>query len=248
MVMGELKDIVAEEIKKLARIKAEEQQQQGQGALMTVDAQSQKIEQELSQYVQYAKRRCREGFDCCIEAVRKEATLRPDFDLQAFDDNINQAFSRFDSTVYVLEMSTKASRGTSWKELLGLTDSTMTTLYDAARSHFDQGHIPEAEAAFYFLTTVDVTQYAFWLGLGHAAFRLGNFNQSLNAYETAACCQENAVWPEIYIANCYESMNDYFESLQALERAFEQLKASGIQDKELETALIERIARDKARI
>lgn len=245
--MSEIEDALAAELKKLAKTKAEEQQQ-GQGQFMTVDAQAQKIELELSQYVQYAKRRCREGFDCCIEAVHREASRSPDFDLQAFDDNIKEAFSRFDSTAYVLEMSTKAARGTSWRDLLGLTDATMATLYDAAKSHFDSGHFPEAEAAFYFLTTVDVTQYAFWLGLGHAAFRLGNFNQALNAYETAALCQENAVWPEIYIANCYESMSDYLESLQALERASMQLQASGLQDKELEAALVERIARDKARI
>lgn len=241
--MSDLNELLNESIAKQAKEQAEALANTS-GGLVSVDFQTKKIEHELSQYVQYAKRRCLEGFDCCIEAVYTNSHD----DLQEFDENIKEAFSRFDDTVYVLDMATKAAQGACWKDLLGLTDKTMSRLYEGAKSLFDRGSIPEAEAAFYFLTTVDVSQYAFWLGLGHAAFRLGNFNQSINAYETAVLCEAHSVWPHIYIANCFESMNNYDESLNALELALQECRAKDTLDKELEGLIVTRIAEAKSKL
>jgi superoxide dismutase len=168
----ELEAVLNQEIHEAAQKIAEEKAFE-EGPLLPVEARVKKHEHELSQYVQYAKRRCNEGFHLCHDAVCMLAQTDTTIDLQALDANIKEAFSRFDETVHVLEMSNKASEGTSWKDLLGLKENTMQHLYTGAKKLFEGGRYPEAEAAFFFLTTVDFSQYAFWLGLGHAAFRFG---------------------------------------------------------------------------
>lgn len=246
----ELESIITGELSLLAKERALETTQQ-QGALLSVQQQSVKIEHELSQYVQYAKRRCKEGFEYSIEAVSTLAKTDAAIDLEAFRANISEAFSRFETTARVLEMSAQAAQGTSWRVLLGLTDETMKWLYQGAKSLFDSGQFPEAEAAFFFLTTVDVSQHAFWLGLGHAAFRLGNLNQAINSYETADLCQPKAIWPHIYIANCFEAMNDFEESYRALEVANKECAEAashGKQQAELEKSIQERVLKAKARL
>lgn len=260
---GELDKIVAQEITALAKKEAEESVGL-QNPLLAVEARAVKVEHELSQYVQYAKRRCQEGFQCCIEQVKELAITDSTIEIAAFQENISHAFSRFDQTAYVLELSTQAAEGACWRALLGLNDTTMKYLYQAAKSLFDSGRYPQAEAAFFFLTTIDVSQHAFWLGLGHAAFRLGNLNQSINSYETAHLCLPGSVWPHIYMANCFEAMNDFEEALGALQTAQQECMAlrdltvqQALEDAEgdvelagqdLEQALAERIVRAKARL
>lgn len=215
--------------------------------LETIDGQAKKIEHELSQYMKLAKRRIRDGFYLCIESIEELARVDSQIDLEELQNNVNTAFSRFDSVASAKDMCAKAVDNNSWKELLGLTDTSMNLLYRGAKQLFDKGNHPQAEAAFFFLTTVDFAQCAFWLGLGHAAFHLGNLNQAINAYETADSCQPGAIWPHIYMANCFEALNEYQESLLALQEAERELQSSQDQNHELEIDLQERIANAKMR-
>ena len=212
--------------------------------LLRLDAQARKIEEQLSQYMIYAKRRCTEGFQYCYDIIKTD----PEVDLEAFNNNVSQALNHFNSPVQALELSTQVLAGTSWKLLLGLTDITTFALYKAAKGLLDEGKFPEAEAAFYFLTTLDFAQDSFWLGLGHAAFRLNNFNQAINAYETAANCKPTSEWPHIYLANCFERMNDFHEALVALQDAVRVLALNNEPDSALMRELHDRMAYVKNRI
>jgi tetratricopeptide (TPR) repeat protein len=205
--------------------------------LLRLDSQTKKIEAELSQYMSYAKRRCLEGFQFCYDIVK----TGPDVDLEAFNANVAEALTHFRSPSTALELSTQVLAGTSWKELLGVADTTLFALYKAALDLLETGRFPEAEAGFYFLTTVDFAQDAFWLGLGHAAYKLGNLNQAINAYETAANCRPGSFWPYVYMANCFERMNDFQEALFALEKAQDELLQHENPDLALSGELKERI-------
>jgi len=240
-----LEQTISQQVQQSAKKVAEEKTFE-EGPLLPTEARAKKHEHELSQYVQYAKRRCSEGFHLCHGAVAELANSDTTINLEALDRDITSAFSRFDETAHVLEMSQQAAGGTSWKDLLGLSDTSMQLLYNGAKDLFEKKRYPEAEACFFFLTTVDFSQYAFWLGLGHAAFQLGNINQAINAYETADCCQPGSVWPHIYMANCFETLHDHEESLIALEEAQKEHDALDTQDPEIAQGLSERIHRLKA--
>lgn len=205
--------------------------------LESVEVHAKKIEQGLSQYMTYAKRRCKEGFCFCLESLQRLATI----DMAQLEQKIHDAVSRFDTTDHALAMAKQVQNGSSWKELLGLDDTTIQELYFGAKNLFDTGRYPEAEAAFFFLTTIDSKQPVFWQGLGHAAFRLGNLNQAINAYETATTVEPGAIFPHIYIANCFEAMGDLEEALAALTLAEQEFQNSNSSDKELEQALSQRI-------
>lgn len=241
-------DILGQELSKeasqLAR-KAAEDSESIEHKLLSLEAHAKRIEHELSQYMLIAKKRISDGFWSCIDATKELARLDSTINLESLESDVRIAFSRFDSVARVKDMSGKTVEGMTWKELLGLSDATLQLFYQAAKSLFDCGQHPKAEAAFFFLTTVDYKQYAFWLGLGHAAFHVGNLNQAINAYEMADSCQPGSIYPSLYVANCFEALNDYQEALLALEKADTDYKSQDTKDPELEHAIRERIMRAK---
>jgi tetratricopeptide (TPR) repeat protein len=218
-----------------------------QEILESIDLQAHKIEHELSQCMLLAKTRIKDGFKACVEAVKELARDDSTINLEELKDNVDTAFSRFESVAIAKDMCIKVMEGTSWKTLLGLNDTSTQLLYRGAKKLFDQGLYPESEAAFYFLTTIDYGQYVFWLGLGHAAFHLNNLNQAINAYEMASTCQPGSVWPHIYMANCFEALLDYEESLHSLREAETELLNDPAHDHGLMVDLKERIANAKSR-
>ncbi len=241
-------DNVTDELEKLANQSLEATKHEiaansfkGDDPLQNFELHEGQVERELSQCMLLAKTRIKDGFTYCVKAVEELARLDTNIDLEALKENVNRAFSRFDTVARAKDMCTLLMQGMSWKELLGLEDKTMELLYLGAKHLFDLGHHPEAEAAFFFLTTVDYSQYVFWLGLGHAAFHLNNLNQALNAYEMAESCQPGSIWPSIYMANCFEAQRDYSESLNYLTAAQNQLLASGEKDQILSQELKARI-------
>lgn len=241
-------DALEQELSKDAALlshKVAEETQTPENQLQSLEAHAMRIEHELSQYMLLAKKRITDGFWGCIECTKELALTDPSINIEALERDIHTAFSRFDSVARVKDMSGKVVEGICWKELLGLSDVTLQLFYRAAKQLFDSGLHPKAEAAFFFLTTVDYKQYTFWLGLGHAAFHMGNLNQAINAYETAETCQPGSIWPNIYMANCFEALNDYQEALFALEKAETDYKNSDAKDPELEASLLERIAKAK---
>ncbi len=215
--------------------------------LQSIDVQTKKLEHELSQCMLLAKTRIRDGFIYCVNAVKEMAHTDSSIDLKALEENVETALGRFETVAIVKDMCSKVIDGTSWKSLLGLHDTSVDLFYRGAKKLFDSGRYPESEAAFFFLTTIDFAEYVFWLGLGHAAFHLGNINQALNAYDMASSCSPNAIWPRIYMANCFEALHDFEESLLALRSAEQELKNSPDKDHALEMDLQERIRNAKSR-
>jgi tetratricopeptide (TPR) repeat protein len=206
----------------------------------------QRVHQELSQYMLYAKKRCVDGFFSCFDEVKNLAQNESEIDLMQLEQNVTSAFSQFDTVPNMQSLFTVSEQQHAcWKDLLGLTDTTLQLLYRGAKQLIDKGNHPEAEAAFFFLTTVDFRQYPFWLGLGHAAFHLGNHNQAINAYAMASSCDPKAFWPHVLSANCFEALNDYEEALSSLELALAHCQNADEKDIELEEGLKERIRKAK---
>ena len=231
-VTQELDKSVAQDLTEVARTLAEARHVPND-PLQSVSVLTTKIERELSQCMLLAKTRIRTGFGFCVDAVKEMARTDSTIDLEALKENVEVAFSRFESVAMAKDMCTQVMQGTSWKSLLGLDETSMQLLYKGAKKLFDSLKYPEAEAAFFFLTTIDYAQYAFWLGLGHAAFQLDNINQAINAYEMADSCQPGSIWPHIYMANCFEILHDFEEALVSLQNAELELISNVDKDENL---------------
>ena len=241
-----LQDEVAKDIAQAAKLQAREVYNPDD-TLHTLEQEIATFHHELSQCMLLAKTRIKDGLQWCVEAIKELSQTDTSIDMDVLKENVVHALSRFDTVAKAKDMCAEVAEGKSWRSLLGLTDKTMEHLYRGAKHLFDLGHYPESEAAFFFLSTIDYAQYAFWLGLGHAAFHLGNYNQAINAYEMANSCQPGAIWPFIYIANCFEALFDFEESYLQLQNALTDLQSNPEVDQGLLIDLKERIANAKSR-
>lgn len=220
----------------LARLVAEDET----GALSKGKAD--KIKHELEHDFNLYKNRCKEGLLLCIKAVEELAVNNRDINKKELKKDLLRAFSLFDSVEHVKKFGEQVLlEGKTWKELLRFKEATFEMLYKGARSIFDAGKYEEAEKAFFVLSLLDSTQFLFWIGFGHSAFQLENYDEALKAYMAACMAAPGVMWPHIYAANCFEAKKDFEGALLALQEAQEINNQSEQKNVEVGKELSDRI-------
>lgn len=186
------------------------------------------------------RKKCTEGFSFCLNALLELSSLEPEIALDYLEENLAKGFEKLRSFKELSEKGIKAQEMMSWSKVLGFSDTTMEWLYKAAKHLFDEQRYHEAESAFFFLTALDESCYAFWQGLGHSSYHVNNFPDAIKAYAKAHVCDSTSVWPHIFAANAFEAIQDYHHELMALELA-EQSSKHGKRERYFDEALKERI-------
>lgn len=107
----------------------------------------------------------------------------------------------------------------SLQEIAKVSNKTMDKLYLAAKYLYDQQQFKESADAFGFLTAINSSNYAFWLGLGNSEFLLKNFEAAL--YALSFACQANPEDPNCHIiaCRCYEELGEIDNAINALDVA-----------------------------
>lgn len=118
--------------------------------------------------------------------------------------------------------------GKSAQEILGFADATMDKFYMAAFSLFEHKRYTEAANAFLFLVTLNPYHYDYWLGLGAATQRCGDYEAAIDSYEMAAICHLENPIPYFHLAKCLFAMHDRESALQAIDLAIEYSEGSTI--------------------
>jgi tetratricopeptide (TPR) repeat protein len=108
---------------------------------------------------------------------------------------------------------------TSWKQQLGISDRCMQSLYQGARTLFEEKEYTQAEKAFFMICSIDPTQPAYWIGLGHSSFQTQNYQQAIRAYSMAGAMDPENIWPHIWAANCFEEEHEFEAAKLALHEA-----------------------------
>jgi len=206
-----------------------------------------KIEAEIREDLKYFKKKCTDGFCYCLDAIKELAAQDPEIHISKIKNNLTLSFGKLNGIETIHEYGSQAVDGKSWSDLLGFSAETSEALYKGAKYLFDQERFVEAEAAFCFITTFDATNYASWLGLGHANFHCENFNKAIQAYALAHWCDRESVWPHMYAANTFEVLHDYKRALVALELAFKTVENAPQKDRYMQEALKQRLALVKER-
>jgi type III secretion system low calcium response chaperone LcrH/SycD len=129
------------------------------------------------------------------------------------------------------------AEGISAQELLGFSDTTMGKFYSAAYRLFEGKRYVDAANAFLFLVTLNPYHYDYWLGLGAATQRCGNYEAAIDAYEMAAICHVDNPIPYFHLAKCLFAMHDRESALQAIELAIEYAEGSSEYDEVYRQAL-----------
>ncbi len=113
------------------------------------------------------------------------------------------------------------AKGKTAQEILELTDEAMKEFYEASYQLFENGHYTSAASAFLFLLTLNLTNPEYWLGLGMATQKCGQYEDAINAYEMAAYYKLDSPVPYFYLAKCLFAVQDRSNALQALDLAVE---------------------------
>lgn len=116
------------------------------------------------------------------------------------------------------------SEGKIAQEILEFSDQTMDKFYLAAFELYQLNHFSDAADAFLFLVALNPHHYDYWLGLGAATQRCGDYEAAIDAYEMAAICQIENPIPYFHLAKCLFAMHDRESALQAIEMALEYSK------------------------
>jgi len=198
-----------------------------QDRLSSPELRAKQIEQELRLQIKDFRKKCVEGMHCCSQALEQDAI-----------QDLKQAFHQVKD---LLQLSESLAKGARCCELLGIKESTMHSLYHAAKALFDQKRHEEAEAAFTFLILLDHGQYAYWLGLGHARAQTKQFVLAIEAYRRAQELEPTLCWPPIFIANCLIERNDFVGAFNELEEAIKLYREDKNRDRDMELALVERL-------
>lgn len=111
------------------------------------------------------------------------------------------------------------SMGKTIQAIAGMSDSSLEKLYQAAKYVFDQKRFSEAADAFGFLTMLNASKFAFWLGLGNSEFNLKNYKQALFAYAFVCRVNPEDYFCHIFSCRCYEALGDIENAINALELA-----------------------------
>jgi type III secretion system low calcium response chaperone LcrH/SycD len=111
--------------------------------------------------------------------------------------------------------------GKTPQEILEFSEDTMNKYYEAACRLFENKRYNDAANAFLFLVTMNSYHYDYWLGLGAAVQRCGDYEAAIDAYEMAAVCQLENPAPYFHLAKCLFAMHDRESALQAIDLALE---------------------------
>lgn len=105
------------------------------------------------------------------------------------------------------------------QQIAHVSDETLEKMYQAAKWIYNDKQFKQAAEAFGFLTILNPTRYAFWLGLGNAEFFNKQYEAALLAY--AFCCEVNPEDPtcHLFSCRCYEQINEMDNAVNALDLA-----------------------------
>lgn len=118
----------------------------------------------------------------------------------------------------------------TFRELLGLSDSTIVHFYDAGRNRFDHALYKDAVDIFSVVAWLDPYKLNVWIALGLANMRLEDPNAAVEAFAMASIVNPSAIYPHIYSAQCYLSMHENEMAQDALRMAMETLQEYPVKD------------------
>lgn len=134
--------------------------------------------------------------------------------------------SAFDHFYKITESLGAPSSGESktydtFKQLLGISDATVSIFYKCGCHLFEQHHFQDAYNVFFVVVYLDHTLSNAWVALGLAAKRNGDIEAALKAFAQATLADARFALPQVYSAECYAETNDFSNAIASLELAQE---------------------------
>lgn len=190
--------------------------------LASEDGDKAKIAREMMEKAKDTQYKMSDGLEACIAEIKQ-------FSAHSADSAIKELQSSL-KTIHKPEalksIEENVLSGSSLREQLGISDDTMQTLYQGARTIFDKGCYVDAAKAFFALCNLEPAVSSYWIGLGHANFQNREYSDAVDAYSMLSMCSPNDAMPHIWAANCFKEQHDGLNEKTALEEAVQILKSN----------------------
>jgi len=129
------------------------------------------------------------------------------------------------------------------QEFAQVGDALINLLYLAAKRLYDQKAYDDAADAFFFLTGLNPSFSAFWLGMANSEFHRKNYNEALSAF--LKVMEGSPQDPSVHLAlcHCYEALGDKQSASNMVDLALKSVEENG-----QEQALKEGLEQEKLRL
>lgn len=101
------------------------------------------------------------------------------------------------------------AKGETIQSVLGVSDSTLNSLYDFSCYLYENQHYEEASGAFCLLALLNPSYMAFWLGLGNCEYLLRRYQEALLAYTFASEVSPADPLPQILMAKSHIGLGNF---------------------------------------
>ncbi|MCQ2397179.1 MAG: SycD/LcrH family type III secretion system chaperone [Lentisphaeria bacterium] len=102
------------------------------------------------------------------------------------------------------------------RELKGLSDEEMESIYSVAFGYYNTGRYDDAEKIFRFLVLFDHVNQRYWMGLGAVSQVKKEYMSAITCYGYASILNLKNPKPQYHAAECFAAMGDKTNALSAL--------------------------------
>ena len=142
------------------------------------------------------------------------------------------------------EVFTAIADFTTVRELKGISDKEIESIYAMGVDFYRAGNYVDAEKIFHFLTIFEHTSSKYWTAMGSVQQVQGRHAEAIKAYQMATFFDLHNPKPMYYAAECFVKVGDFENARKALA----SLEAYGPKDTETGRRFLAKGAELKARI
>ncbi|MGE8059040.1 type III secretion system translocator chaperone SicA [Pseudomonas sp. NPDC089547] len=118
--------------------------------------------------------------------------------------------------------------GASLKDLRGVTDEQMDSLYAFAYEFYEQGRLDDAEKFFHFLCIYDFYNAQYWMGLAAVHQLKQNYQKAVDLYAVAFAQGKHDYRPMLYTGQCQLALGKAGKAKLCFEYVIERVQEPGM--------------------
>ena len=186
----------------------------------TAKAYKEKLAHEVASDLIVIKKRIENGVAHLVKALKELASTHPEIhsnEIAVEFAKTTEFFSEF--PVHAESYLTAIAQDQSLQEICGISETTIESLYQAAKQIYEKQNYSDAAEAFTFLTLLNSKKYTFWIALGNAEYLCHRYEQALVAYAIAVRVDPGDPTSHVYACKCYEEIQEFDNAVNALDLA-----------------------------
>ncbi|MFS2197651.1 type III secretion system translocator chaperone SicA [Pseudomonas sp. Pseusp3] len=121
-----------------------------------------------------------------------------------------------------LEVVDAVLAGAPLKDVQGISDEQMNSLYAFAHQFYEQGRLDDAEKFFHFLCIYDFYNSHYWMGLAAVHQLKQNHQKAIDLYAIAFAQGKNDWRPMFYTGQCHLALGKVGKARLCFEHVLEQ--------------------------